>query len=92
MHKVVVFSFGKFKSRKCLISISRDYGRKGEKNKKALKIKAFRGYIFFIALVWLRGGDLNHLIALGSRIVATRRNRRLLLQLLALCRQPSKKR
>ena len=26
----------------------------GQKNKKALKIKAFRGYIFFIALFWLR--------------------------------------
>ena len=40
----------------------------------------------------LRGGDLNHLIALGSRIVAVRRNHRLLLQLLALCRQPLRKR
>ena len=54
MHKRVVFNLGKFKSRKCSISFSRDYTSQGEKNKKALKIKAFRGYIFFIALIWLR--------------------------------------
>ena len=58
MHKVVVFSFGKFKSRKCLISFSHDYVRKGERNKKTLKIKAFRGYIFFMALTWVRRWDL----------------------------------
>ena len=56
MHKRVVFNFGKFKSRKCSISFSRDYACQGQKNKKALKIKAFRGYIFFIALIWLRDG------------------------------------
>ena len=60
MHKRVVFNFGKFKSRKCLISFSRDYVRKGEKNKKALKIKAFRGYIFFIALFWLAVRGIFH--------------------------------
>lgn len=42
-----VFNFGEFKSRKCSISFSRDYWRKGQKNKKTLKIKAFCGYIFF---------------------------------------------
>ena len=47
-----------FKSRKCSISFSRDYTSQGKKNKKALKIKAFRGYIFFIALIWLRLWDL----------------------------------
>ena len=56
MHKVVVFNFGELKSRKCfIISISRDYSKKGQKNKKALKIKAFLGYIFFIALFWVTG-------------------------------------
>ena len=59
MHKRAVFNFGKFKSRQCSIYFSRDYARKGEKNKKALKIKAFRGYIFFIAFFWLRRWDLN---------------------------------
>ena len=51
MHKVVVFNLGKLKSRKSfIISISRDRVRKEEKTKKPWKIKAFRGYIFFIAL------------------------------------------
>ena len=51
MHKVVVFNFGELKFRKCfIISFSRDYACQGQK-KKALKIKAFRGYIFFRALV-----------------------------------------
>ena len=56
--KRVVLNFGKFKSRKCSISFSRDYACQGQKNKKTLKIKAFRGYIFFIALFGLRGWDL----------------------------------
>ena len=48
MHKVVVFSFGKFKSRKCLISFSRDYVRNGQKNKKALKNQGFLWlYLFY---------------------------------------------
>jgi len=55
MHNRTVFNFGEFKSCKCSISFSRDYARKGQKNKKALKFKAFLGYIFFIALFWLRG-------------------------------------
>jgi len=59
MHRCVVFNFGEFKSRKCSISFSRDYARKGQKNKKALKFKAFRGYIFFIALFWLRRWDFS---------------------------------
>ena len=33
---------------------------KGRKTKKPWKIKAFCGYIFFIALFWLRRRDLNH--------------------------------
>ena len=42
MHNGVVFNFGEFKSRKCfIISISRDYARKGQKNKKALKNQGF---------------------------------------------------
>jgi hypothetical protein len=28
------------------MSFSRDYARRGQKKQKALKIKAFRGYIF----------------------------------------------
>ena len=48
MHKRVVLNFEKFKSRKCLISFSRDYVRKGEKNKKALKNQGFsRLYLFY---------------------------------------------
>ena len=48
MHKRVVFNFGKFKSRKCSISFSRDYVRKGQKNKKALKNQGFsRLYLFY---------------------------------------------
>ena len=48
MHKRVVFNFGKFKSRKCSISLSRDYARKGEKNKKALIFQGFsRLYLFY---------------------------------------------
>ena len=57
--KRVVFNFGEFKSRKCLISFSRDYVRKGEKNKKALKNQGFSWlYLFyiFIALIGLRSG------------------------------------
>ena len=37
------------------------------------------------------GGRARSMIALGSRIVAVRRNHRLLLRLLALCRQPLRK-
>ena len=73
MHKIVVFNFGKFKSRKCSISFSRDYARKGQENKKALKIKAFRGYIFFIAFFGLRRWDL---FALSRRIVVGYRLRK----------------
>ena len=47
MHKVV-FIFGEFKSRKCSISLSRDYARKGQKNKKALKNQGFSWlYLFY---------------------------------------------
>ncbi len=37
MHKRVVFNFGEFKSCKGSISFSRDYARKGQKNKKSLE-------------------------------------------------------
>ena len=48
MHKWVVFNLGEFKSRKCSISFSRDYVRKGQKNKKALKNQGFsRLYLFY---------------------------------------------
>ena len=48
MHERVVFNFGEFKSRKCLISFSRDYVRKGQKNKKALKNQGFSWlYLFY---------------------------------------------
>ena len=48
MHERVVFNLGKFKSRKCLISFSRDYVRKGQKNKKALKNQGFLWlYLFY---------------------------------------------
>jgi hypothetical protein len=49
-----VYILPEFKSRKCSISFSRDYTSQGQKNKKALKIKAFRGYIFFIAIFMIK--------------------------------------
>ena len=62
MHNRIIFNFGEFKSRKCSISFSRDYANQGQENKKALKIKVFRGYIFFIAIVWLGWRDSNSCI------------------------------
>ena len=48
MHNRTVFNFGEFKSRKCSISFFRDYARKGQKNKKALKNQGFsRLYLFY---------------------------------------------
>ena len=48
MHKRAVFNFGKLKSRKYSISFSRDYARKEQKNKKALKNQGFsRLYLFY---------------------------------------------
>ena len=52
MHKIVVFNLGKFKSRKCSISFSRDYARKEQKNKKALKNQGFLWrYLFYRPLM-----------------------------------------
>ena len=48
MHNRTVFNFGEFKPRKCSISFSRDYARKGQKNKKALKNQDFSWlYLFY---------------------------------------------
>ena len=48
MHKRIALNFGKFKSRKCSISFSRDYARKGQKNKKAVKNQGFSWlYLFY---------------------------------------------
>ena len=48
MHKRVVLNLGKFKSRKRLIYFSRDYARKRQKNKKALKNQGFSWlYLFY---------------------------------------------
>ena len=48
MHNITVFNFGEFKSRKCSISFSRDYARKGQKNKKTLKNQGFSWlYLFY---------------------------------------------
>ena len=44
---------------------------KGRKTKKPWKIKAFRGYILFIALIWLRRGDLKKA---GNGLFAIRRS------------------
>ena len=58
MHERAVFNFGKFKSRKCLISFSRDYVRKGEKNKKALKNQGFSWLYLFYSPYLAAGGIL----------------------------------
>ena len=42
----------KFKSRKCLISFSRDYTSQGEKNKKALKNQGFSWLYLFYSPFW----------------------------------------
>ena len=55
MHQRVVFNFGKFKSCKCLISFSRNYARKGRKNKKALKNQGFSWLYLFYSLFLVAG-------------------------------------
>lgn len=61
---------GKFKSRKCLISFSRDYARKGQKNKKALKNQGFsRLYLFYSFFVAGVGfvGPVKNIVVSGTR-------------------------
>ena len=90
MHKRVVFNLGKFKSRKCSISFSRDYTSQGEKNKKALKNQGFsRLYLFYSPFLV---AEVGFFIALHQIIVVARRNHRLLLQLLDLAVSASQKR
>ena len=77
MHKRVVLNFEKFKSRKCSISFSRDYARKGQENKKALKNQGFSWlYLFyspflvasgryFLFIVYLRRMASGYLLFVG---------------------------
>lgn len=71
MHNITVFNFGEFKSRKCSISFSRDYARKGKKNKKALKDQGFSWlYLFYSPYMVAEVGLVTtHLRALFDAII-----------------------
>ena len=59
MHKRVIFNLGSSNPVSVQYLFLVTMREKGRKTKKALIFKAFRGYIFFIALFWVRRWDFS---------------------------------